>query len=89
MQLISKSSIEATRKKTVRQVNGSQFLSLREAMELRPLQSGSLICQHGEIWVTTENHLKDHILQAGESLNFKSGEGIFIQALKEESCFYW
>jgi len=64
-------------------------LSLREVIEFRPLHSGSLICQHGQVWVTTEAHLEDHILQSGDSLNFESGEGIFVQALKETSCVCW
>lgn len=89
MQLILKSAIEALSKNNVRQINGGQLLSMREAIELRPLRSGSLICQQGQLWVTTEAHLKDQILQAGDSLNFDSGKGIFIQALQESSCVFW
>lgn len=58
------------------------FLNKQESFSLSRAAGSAVTVKRGSVWVTQAGHLEDHVLQAGQRLFIRDGDGVHISALR-------
>ncbi|MEZ0392447.1 MAG: DUF2917 domain-containing protein [Pseudobdellovibrionaceae bacterium] len=64
------------------------FHYLEKGQILRFEKATQITLLSGEVWITRENDLKDHVLQASEKINNPASSLMLVEALENSNLLY-
>ncbi len=57
------------------------FLNKQDSFSLSHAAGTAVTVRRGSVWVTQDGHREDHVLEAGQRLVIRDGDGVLISAL--------
>ena len=58
------------------------FLNMQETFSLKHAARTAVTVKRGTVWVTQDGNLKDHVLQAGQTMRIQGNETVIVSALR-------